>query len=103
MTFGVIHIWTWLALFLVTILYEIFAVQCTLAIIKLRSISVANLSVMISIAGMVCVYAYAGKEGELNNCIPILLATWLGNYYIMQKEKKKRAKDDAKKHIKNND
>jgi hypothetical protein len=44
---------------------------------------------MISIAGMVCVYAYAGKEGEVNNCIPILAATWLGNYYIMQKEKKK--------------
>jgi len=52
---------------------------------------------MISIAGMVCVYAYAGKEGELNNCIPILLATWLGNYYIMQKEKKKRAKEDSDK------
>jgi hypothetical protein len=45
---------------------------------------------MISIAGMVCVYAYAGKEGEINNCIPILAATWLGNYYIMQREKKKQ-------------
>lgn len=89
MTFGYIHIGTWIALFAVTILYEIFAVRCTLAIIKLKSLSVANLSVMISIAGMVCVYAYAGKEGEVNNCIPILAATWLGNYYIMQKEKKK--------------
>jgi len=96
MTFGIIHIWTWIALFLVTILYEIFAVQCTLAIIKFKSISVANLSVMISIAGMVCVYAYAGKEGEINNCIPILAATWLGNYYIMQREKK-RAKEELKK------
>jgi hypothetical protein len=89
MSFGTIHILTWIALFTVTILYEIFAVRCTLAIIKLKSLSVANLSVMISIAGMVCVYAYAGKEGEVNNCIPILAATWLGNYYIMQKEKKK--------------
>ena len=93
MSFGIIHIWTWISLFVITILYEIFAVQCTLAIIKLKSIAVANLSVMISIAGMVCVYAYAGKEGEVNNCIPILLATWLGNFYIMQKEKNKRSKE----------
>lgn len=97
MTFGTIHILTWISLFVITILYEIFAVQCTLAIIKLRSFAVANLSVMISIAGMVCVYAYAGKEGEINNCIPILAATWLGNYYIMQKEKKKRVKEDSQK------
>lgn len=89
MTFGIVHIWTWTALFAVTLLYEIFAVRCTLAIIKLKSIAVANLSVMISIAGMVCVYAYAGKEGEVNNCIPILAATWLGNYYIIQREKRK--------------
>jgi len=99
MTFGEIKIWTWIALFIVTILYEIFAIKCTLAIIRLQSIAVANLSVMISIAGMVCVYAYAGKEGEINNCIPILAATWLGNYYIMQKEKK-RTKKIRKKHIK---
>ena len=99
MSFGIINIWTWVALFLVTILYEIFAVQCTLAIIKLRSISVANLSVMISIAGMVCIYAYAGKEGELNNCIPILTATWLGNYYIIQREKKKKAKENSDKRL----
>jgi hypothetical protein len=96
MQFGTINIMTWIALFVVTILYEIFAVQATLAIIKLKSIAVANLSVMISIAGMVCVYAYAGKEGEINNCIPILTATWLGNYYIMQREKK-RAKEEKKK------
>jgi hypothetical protein len=49
---------------------------------------------MISIAGMVCVYAYAGREGEVNNCIPILAATWLGNYYIMQLEKRKQKKKD---------
>jgi hypothetical protein len=100
MTFGTIHIVTWLALFGVTILYEIFAVQATLAIIKLKSIAVANLSVMISIAGMVCVYAYAGKEGEVNNCIPILTATWLGNYYIMQREKKRAKEDSQKKSLK---
>ena len=101
MTFGSINIWSWIALFALTLLYEVWAVRCTIAIIRLKSIAVANLSVMISIAGMVCVYAYAGKEGEVNNCIPILAATWLGNYYIMQREKKK-AKEDAKKHIKNN-
>jgi hypothetical protein len=89
MIFGDPNILTWISLFVITILYEICAIRCTLAIIKLKSIAVANLSVMISIAGMVCVYAYAGKEGEVNNCIPILTATWLGNYYIMQKEKKK--------------
>jgi len=54
---------------------------------------------MISIAGMVCIYAYAGKEGELNNCIPILTATWLGNYYIIQREKKKKAKENSDKRL----
>ena len=90
MTFGSIHIFTWVILFILTLAYEAFAVLCTLAIIKLRSVLVANLSVMISIAGMVCVYAYAGKEGEVNNIIPILAATWLGNFYIMQREKRKK-------------
>ena len=96
MTFGSINIWTWIALFALTLLYEVWAVRCTIAIIRLKSIAVANLSVMISIAGMVCVYAYAGKEGEVNNCIPILAATWLGNYYIVEFEKKKKAKEQKK-------
>ena len=87
----------WVVLFLVTLLYEALAVLCTLAIIKFRSFTVANLSVMISVTGMICVYAYAGKEGELNNVIPILAATWLGNYYIIEKEKRRHEKAEQSK------
>ena len=88
--FGTIHIITWLALFVLTLFYEALACLCTLAVVRLRSILAANLSVLISATGMVCVLAYAGKEGEINNCIPILLATWLGNVYILEREKRKR-------------
>jgi hypothetical protein len=42
---------------------------------------------------MVCVLAYAGKEGQVNNCIPILTATWLGNVFILEREKRKRLKE----------
>jgi hypothetical protein len=94
MTFGSINIITWVLLFALTLAYEAFAVLCTLAVVRLRSILAANLSVLISATGMVCVLAYAGKEGEINNCIPILLATWLGNVYILDRERKKRAKEN---------
>jgi hypothetical protein len=52
---------------------------------------------MLGITGAVCVMAYAGKDGEVNNLIPILTATWVGNYYVMLKEKKKQSKNDVKK------
>ena len=97
MTFGEIHIWTWIALFLATLVYEAMTVKVVLAIEKLQSILVANLSVMLGAIGMGCVAVYSD---EVNNIIPILAATWLGNYYIVQYEKKKRAREDAKKHIK---
>ena len=92
MTFGEINIITWVILFTLTLAYEAFAVLCTLAVVRLRSILAANLSVLISATGMVCVLAYAGKEGQVNNCIPILLATWIGNVYILEREKKKISK-----------
>jgi hypothetical protein len=97
MTLGSINIWLWIALFVLTLAYEALAVLCTLAVVRLRSILAANLSVLITATGMVCVLAYAGKEGEINNCIPILLATWLGNVYILDREKKKRAKEESLK------
>jgi hypothetical protein len=95
MTLGSINIWLWVVLFALTLLYEGLAVLCTLAVVRLRSILAANLSVLITATGMVCVLAYAGKEGEINNCIPILLGTWLGNVYILDREKKKRAKEES--------
>ena len=94
MTFGVINIWTWIALFIATLLYEAMTVKVVLAIEKLQSILVANLSVMLGAIGMGCVAVYSD---EVNNIIPILLATWLGNYYIVEYEKKKRAKEDKNK------
>ena len=93
MTFGELNIITWLVLFLTTLAYEALAVLCTLAVVRLRSILAANLSVLISATGMVCVLAYAGKEGQVNNCIPILAATWLGNVFILEREKRKRLKE----------
>ena len=92
MIFGTVNILTWIALFVLTLLYEAFAVLCTLAVVRLRSILAANLSVLISATGMVCVLAYAGKEGQLNNVIPILAATWLGNVYVLERERKKTGK-----------
>ena len=94
MQFGVIHIWEWLAVFFATLLYEYFAVICVIAIIKLRSVAVANISVGINAIGIGCVLLYTQ---EVNTTIPLLAAVWLGNYYAVEHEKRKRAKEDSQK------
>jgi hypothetical protein len=94
MTFGLIHIWLWVILFIGTLLYEYFTVRCTIAIIKLQSLAVANISVALNVIGMGCVLAYTG---ELNNSIPILAAVYLGNYYAVELEKRRRIKEEKKK------
>jgi len=93
MTFGDINIWLWAVLFVITLLYEYLTVSCIIAINKLQSFAVANISVALNAIGMGCVYAYTG---EINNGIPILAAVWLGNYYAIEREKKKKAKNDIK-------
>ena len=90
MTFGEINIWLWAGLFIITLLYEYLTVKCVILISKLKSISVANVSVVLNAIGMGCVYAYTG---EINNGIPILAAVWLGNYYAVEHEKRKREKE----------
>lgn len=94
MTFGEIHIWLWIVLFVGNLVYEYLTVRCVIAISKLQSIAVANISVAINAIGMGCVFAYTG---EINNGIPILASVWLGNYYAVELEKKRiknKKKDD---------
>ena len=97
MTFGSINILLWIVLFIITLLYEYLTVRCIIAINKLRSFAVANISVGINAIGIACVMSYTG---DINNSIPILAAVWLGNYYAVESEKKKRAKEDLKNDIK---
>ena len=92
MAFGDIHIWLWALLFVSTLFYEYLTVRCTISIIKLQSLAVANFSVALNAIGMGCVVLYTN---ELNNSIPILTAVWLGNYYAVELEKRKRAKEDS--------
>jgi len=94
MTFGTVNIWLWLILFFATLIYEWLTVICVIKIIQFRSFAVANISVGINAIGIGCVYAYTG---EINNALPILAAVWLGNYYAVEHEKKKRAKEDENK------
>lgn len=81
-------------MFVSTLLYEYLTVVCVIAITQFRSIVVANISVGLNAIGMGCVYAYTG---EINNGLPILAAVWLGNYYAVELEKKKKAKKDSQK------
>jgi ribose/xylose/arabinose/galactoside ABC-type transport system permease subunit len=99
MIWGQIHILTWIVLFLITILYEILYVKYILAISKLRPFLTANISLMLGAVGMACVIIYTE---EINNCVPILGATWLSSYFIIGLEKKKRAKEEQKNDVKNN-
>ena len=94
MIFGHINIWLWLLIFLATLLYEYLTVVCVIAIIKFRSIAVANISVGINAIGVGCVLLYTQ---EVNTTIPLLAAVWVGNYYAVEHEKKKRATEDSKK------
>lgn len=91
MTFGDVNIWLWAILFVITLLYEWATVRCTIAIVKLQSFAVANISVALNAIGMGCVYAYTG---EINNAIPILAAVWLGNYYAVESEKKRKIREE---------
>lgn len=92
--FGKVNLWLWLALFVLTVLYEWITVICTYAILKYKSIAVANISVGIGAIGMLCVVAYT--EG-VNNMVPILSATWAANYYAVEREKRKKEKESEKK------
>ena len=100
MIFGTIHIELWVVLFLITIVYEILYVHYILAISKLRPFLTANISLMLGAVGMACVILYTE---DINNCIPILGATWLSSYFIVDLERKKRAKEKQNNDIKNND
>jgi len=93
MNWGHINILLWTVLFLITVLYEILYVKYILAISKLRPLLTANISLMLGAVGMACVILYTE---EVNNCIPILGATWLSSYLIVDLEKKKRAKEESK-------
>ena len=92
MQFGTIHIGIWILVFLATLLYEYLTVVCVLAIIKFRSVAVANISVGINAIGIGCVMLYTQ---EVNTAIPLLAAVWVGNYYAVEREKKK-AKEQKK-------
>jgi hypothetical protein len=92
MTFGVIHFWTWVVVFIATLLYEYLAVVSVIAIIRLRSVAVANISVGINAIGIGCVLLYTR---EINTTIPLLAAVWVGNYYAVEHEKRKRAREES--------
>jgi CHASE2 domain-containing sensor protein len=97
MIFGHINIWTWLLVFFATLLYEYLTVISVIAIIKFRSITVANLSVGINAIGIGCILLYTQ---EVNTTIPLLAAVWVGNYYAVEHEKRanqKRAKEENSK------
>ena len=96
MTFGTVNIGTWGLLFIVTICYEILYVRYILAIQKLRSILTANISLMLGAVGMASVILYTE---EMNNCIPILGATWLSSFFIIELEKKKKMKKEEKEKL----
>jgi len=90
MTFGSINIWVWIAVFFATLLYEYLTVVCVIAIITFKSVAVANISVGINAIGIGCVLLYTQ---EVNTAIPLLGAVWLGNYYAVEHEKRKREKE----------
>jgi len=94
MQFGTINIWVWIAVFLATLLYEYLTVVCVIAIIKFKSVTVANISVGINAIGIGCVLLYTQ---EINTTIPLLAAVWVGNYSAVEFEKRKRAKEDSDK------
>ena len=93
MNFGVIKIWTWIVLFLITLVYEYLYIRYILAVSKLQAVKTTAFSLMLTLVGMASVILYTE---DMNNCIPILAATGLGTYYIIENERKKRAKEDKK-------
>lgn len=93
MTFGTVNIYLWLVLFLATLGYEYLSVLCVVKIIQFKSFAVANISVGINAIGIGCVLLYTN---EINNAIPILASVWLGNYYAVEFEKKKKTKEELK-------
>ena len=75
---------------MLTLIYELGTVRLTYALIKYKSIAVANISVGVGAIGMACVVVY---NAELNTTIPILASTWVANYYAVERAKKKQEKE----------
>lgn len=87
--FGSINAVLWVILFFATLAYEWATVVATRRIVQLKSIAVANISVLLNVIGMLSVVAYTQ---ELNCVIPILIAVWVGNFLGVELEKRKEKK-----------
>lgn len=85
--FGEINALIWVLLFILTWLYEWCTVVVILKIVQLKSVTVANVSVLLNVIGMFSVLSYTNG---INNCIPMLCAIWLANFVAIEREKRKK-------------
>jgi TRAP-type C4-dicarboxylate transport system permease small subunit len=89
-----INILTWIILFFVYLAFDILYTKYILSISKLKAITASTLSVIL------CGFTAYGTIKYVENfwnVIPIIAASWLGTYFILKYEIRKRKRKRARK------
>ena len=85
---------TWILLFLVSIVYDIFYTKSVIHISRLDAGAAANLSVLLY---LMMAYGTINYVKNFINLIPIAIGAWIGTYGILKYERKQRNKKRREK------
>jgi uncharacterized protein YebE (UPF0316 family) len=85
---------TWVLLFLVSIVYDIFYTKSIIHISRLDAGAAANLSVLLY---LMMAYGTINYVKNFINLIPIAIGAWIGTYGILKYERKQRNKKRREK------
>jgi len=78
---------TWILLFLVSIVYDIFYTKSIIHISRLDAGAAANLSVLLY---LMMAYGTINYVKNFINLIPIAIGAWVGTYAILKYERRQR-------------
>ena len=89
MIFENINLITWAILFFVYLIYDILYAKYILYVSKLNAFKAANTGVLLY---MLVAYGTVQYVTNLWNIIPIVLGSWIGTYFTIRYENKRKQK-----------
>jgi uncharacterized protein YebE (UPF0316 family) len=78
---------TWILLFIVSIIFDVTYTKSVLVIARVKAISAANLSVLMY---LLTAYGTLNYIHNIFNLIPIAAGAWIGTYFILKYEERRR-------------
>jgi len=78
---------TWIFLFIVSVIFDVTYTKSVLVIARVKARSAANLSVLMY---LLTAYGTINYMHNIFNLIPIIIGAWVGTYYILKHEERRR-------------